>query len=60
MKSDNKRNITRRTFIQSTAAGVMGMGAVAAFSCAETKSESNKNEMVTLEILEPQGELAFP
>ncbi len=59
MKSDNKRNITRRTFIQGAAAGVVGMGAGAALSCADVKKEAG-TEMVTLEILEPHGELAFP
>jgi hypothetical protein len=60
MESGNNRNVSRRTFIQSAAAGVAGLGAGAALSCADAKKESGTKGMVTIEILEPHGELAFP
>jgi hypothetical protein len=56
MVSGNKRKESRRTFIQSTAAGVAGLGAGATLGNAE----AGTNDTVTLEILEPHGELAFP
>ena len=60
MESGNNRNVSRRTFIQSTAAGVMGLGIGAASGCTETKKKAGVNDAVALEILEPHGELAFP
>jgi hypothetical protein len=60
MKSGNNMNVSRRTFIQSTTAGVVGLGAGAALSCADAKKKTGPKSMVTLEILEPHGELAFP
>ena len=59
MESANERNISRRTFIQNTAAGVVGLGAGAALSCADIKKKAEV-DMINLEILEPHGELAFP
>ncbi len=51
---------SRRKFIQSTATGVAGLGAMATLGCADRKREAGANDAVTLEILEPHGELAFP
>ena len=36
------------------------MNAGVALSCADRKKEAGANDTVTLEILEPHGELAFP
>ncbi len=60
MESGNNRKESRRTFIQSTAAGVAGLGTGAASGCVNRKKETGENDTVTLEILEPHGELAFP
>ena len=55
-----KKHVSRRSFVQSTAAGVAGLGAGTALSCADRKKGAGANAPVTLEILEPHGELAFP
>lgn len=47
-------------FIRNTAAGVAGLGAGTAWSCADRKKDAGAKAAVTLEILEPHGELAFP
>jgi hypothetical protein len=62
MDSDSniQKNVSRRSFVQSTAAGVVGLGAGASLSCVDRKKEAGANATVTLEILEPHGELAFP
>lgn len=57
MKSDNNRNVSRRTFIQSTAVGVVGLGAGATLSCVDSKKNAGAKDMVKLEILEPRGVL---
>ncbi len=44
----------------SAAAGAAGLGVGASLSCANGKKEAGVNDRVTLEILEPHGELAFP
>jgi hypothetical protein len=58
--NNSKKNVSRRAFIQGTAAGIAGLGAGAALSCVDRKKEEGAKDMVTLEILEPHGELAFP
>ncbi len=60
MESKNKRNISRRAFIQGTAAGVTALGAISVMGCADGKKGAEAKDMFTLEILEPHGELAFP
>ena len=62
MDSDTniKKNVSRRSFVQSTAAGVVGLGAGTALSCADRKKDAGANATATLEILEPHGELAYP
>ncbi len=45
--------------MRGAAAGVAGLGAGAAMSCADRKREAGGHGTVTLEILEPHGELAF-
>ena len=54
---NGKKNVSRRAFIQNTAAGVVGLGAGAALSCADTKKEAGAKDMVTFEILNPRGVL---
>src|SRR4030042_6325967 len=60
MKPGNNRDVSRRAFIQGTAAGVVAFGTVSTLSCADTKNEAGAKDTVTIEILEPHGELAFP
>ncbi len=60
MESGNNRNISRRTFIQSSAAAVAGLGSGAALGCMDVENGAGAKGIVTLEILEPHGELAFP
>ena len=56
----NSLQESRRTFIQCAAAGVVGLGAGSTLSCADGKKETGAKGAVTLEILEPHGELAYP
>jgi hypothetical protein len=62
MESDNKniKNVTRKPFEKSNAAKVEGMSSGEASSRADTKMRVGVKNAVTLEILEPHGELAFP
>lgn len=60
MKSNDKRNISRRTFIKGASTGVVALGAGSALSCAPEKKDAAVKNSVTIEILEPHGELAFP
>jgi hypothetical protein len=62
MESDNKikKNARRKSFVQSAAAEVAGVSSGTALSRADTKMKAGVKNTVTLEILEPHGELAFP
>jgi hypothetical protein len=62
MESDNnsRNNMGRRAFIQGAAAGLVALGTGTTLSCSDAKKEAGAKDTVTLEILEPHGELAFP
>jgi hypothetical protein len=60
MKSRNSMQKSRRAFIQSAAAGVVGLGAGSTLSCADGGKGAGAKGPVTIEIMEPHGELAYP
>ncbi len=54
----NNKNLTRRTFIKCSAAGAAVIGAGASLGCSAQNNKKEAGGTVTLEILEPHGELA--